>query len=141
MFSSQLVLFDSDSHSLKHTARLHKTRQRLRHCDLKSAGWVQGPVAGRAGTVLTIDLSNGAFKLVQRFRSGTTRPAVGAMFGKVVQTQIQYGPPGWQRLSLNIHCSDTDLGVCVCVYLRICMRVCDVGGGEADGGGGCRGCA
>ncbi len=49
------------------------------------------------------------------------------MFGKVVQTQIQYGPPGWQGYSLNIHRSDTDLGVCVCIYVYVCECVMQEG--------------
>lgn len=61
VLSSQPVLFVC-SYFLKHTARLYKTSQRLGHCDLKSGGWVQGPVEDWAGTKLTTDLSNGAFK-------------------------------------------------------------------------------
>ncbi|KAM7392619.1 hypothetical protein PAMA_007641 [Pampus argenteus] len=47
--------------------RLYKTSQRFRRSDLKSAGWIQGPVADTAGTELTIDDN-------QRSSTGAKRP-------------------------------------------------------------------
>lgn len=46
VFSSQFVLFDSDSHFFKHSARLWKTSQRFRLCDLKVC-WSGPRTSGR----------------------------------------------------------------------------------------------
>lgn len=112
-FPTQLVLFDSNS--LKHTAR---TRQ------AKDSGTVLLLVGSNkdqwqtALEQLTMDVSNGAFE--------HNSAAVGVMFGKLVQTQVQYGP-----LCRQFEYTDIDLSVCP--YLCICeeewREAVGVGGG------------